>query len=520
MHYANNPILPGFRPDPSICRVGDDYYLVTSSFAYFPGVPVYHSKDLANWEQIGHVLTRESQLHLENAGHSRGIYAPTLRYFQGRYYMITTNVSYRDNFIVTAESPEGPWSDPYYLDEDAPGIDPSLFFDEDENGTVHCYYVGTRPNQKHGVRYNGDWEIWVQELDLKTMELIGESKKIWKGAMHHVIWPEGPHLYKKDGYYYLMNAEGGTGPNHSMTISRSRSVWGPYEGNPNNPILTHRHLGNDYPITAVGHGDLVDDGHGNWYVVMLGSRKCEGYVNTGRDTFLAKVTWEDGWPVVNPGVGMLESVVELPGDGAEMKPESQVYHFFEKKLPMECMTLRKPLWEKYDLFQRSGYLRLPTLPQTLNETSCPAFVAVRQKEYLYLASAGIEFSPCVNGEEAGLAILCDETHHVRFTKMMCDGKVQLVLDRRLGDKEEKLAAEEIEDGFVTLEIRGRGQKTDFYYKVQGKEKMLLVSDVDMTGLSTELAGGFTGCCLGMYASSNGEISENHADFAWMAIENQ
>ena len=117
--------------------------------------------------------------------------------FQGRYYMITTNVSHRDNFIVTAESPEGPWSDPYYLDEDAPGIDPSLFFDEDEDGTVHCYYVGTRPNQKHGVRYNGDWEIWVQELDLKTMELIGESKKIWKGAMHHVIWPEGPHLYKR-----------------------------------------------------------------------------------------------------------------------------------------------------------------------------------------------------------------------------------------------------------------------------------------------------------------------------------
>lgn len=518
MYFAKNPILPGFRPDPSICRVGEDYYIVTSSFAYFPGVPIYHSKDLAHWRQIGNILTRESQLPLENAGHSMGIYAPTLRYSNGRFYMITTNVSHGNNFIVTAEKPEGPWSEPYYLGEEAPGIDPSLFFDEEEDGTVHCYYVGTRPNQKHGVRYNGDWEIWVQELDLETMKLTGKSKKIWKGAMHHVIWPEGPHLYKKDGYYYLMNAEGGTGPNHSITISRSRSVWGPYEGNPNNPILTHRHLGKDYPVTAVGHGDLVDDGHGNWYLVMLGSRKCEGYVNTGRDTYLAKVKWEDGWPVVNPGVGILEREVELSGEPAETEPESRVYHFFENQLPIDCMTLRSPLQEKYDLFQRQGYLRLPALPATLREKASPAFVAVRQEEYFYLASAGMEFEPCNEGEEAGLAVLCDEDHQIHFSKIYRDGKAQIVLWRCLGDTVEELAAEEIEEGFLTLEIRGRGQKTDFYYKINGKDRKLLAADADMSGLSTELAGGFTGCCLGMYASSNGKNSSKYADFAWFAIE--
>ncbi|MDO5337652.1 MAG: glycoside hydrolase family 43 protein [Eubacteriales bacterium] len=518
MYFAKNPILPGFRPDPSICRVGEDYYLATSSFAYFPGVPIYHSRDLANWEQTGHVLTRESQLPLEEAGHSAGIYAPTLRYCRGRFYMITTNISHGGNFIVTAEKPEGPWSEPYYLGEEAQGIDPSLFFDEEEDGSVHCYYVGTRPNHRHETHYNGDWEIWMQELNLETMKLIGEGKRIWKGAMHHVIWPEGPHLYKKDGYYYLMNAEGGTGANHCVTISRSRSVWGPYEGNPNNPILTHRHLGKDYPVTAVGHGDLVEDGMGNWYMVMLGSRKCEGFVNTGRDTFLAKVVWEEGWPVVNLGIGMLQEEVGLPGEPFELPPKSQVYHFYEKALPEEFLTLRRSLQKKAELFEREGYLRLPVLPETLWERTCPAYVAVRQKEYDYLVSAGMEFSPWGEGEEAGLAVLCDEKHQLRFTKMYREGKKEMTLVRRLHGQEEILGVREVADGFLTLKIRGKGQKTDFYYQVSGRTEQLLAADVDMTGLSTEKAGGFTGCTIGMYASSNGRESGNYADFAWFALE--
>ena len=216
MATAKNPILNGFYPDPSICRVGDDFYLATSSFVYAPGVPIFHSRDLAHWEQIGNILDRETQLPVDGAEISDGIYAPTIRYHEGTYYMITTNVSYGGNFIVTAEKPEGPWSEPYYLGDDAPGIDPSLFFDDDGR----CYYVGTRPNPE-GVRYNGDWEIWVQELDLGQMKLVGESMAIWKGAVKDVIWPEGPHLYKKDGYYYLLHAEGGTGPEHSISVARS-----------------------------------------------------------------------------------------------------------------------------------------------------------------------------------------------------------------------------------------------------------------------------------------------------------
>ena len=252
----SNPILPGFYPDPSICRVDDDYYLVTSTFAYFPGVPIFHSKDLIHWEQIGNILERESQLPLGKSGVSEGIFAPTLRYHDGTFYMITTHVSNPlGNFIVTAKDPAGPWSDPYPLGSS--GIDPSLFFDDDGK----CYYCGTQP-RREGSRYFGDNEIYIQELDLNTMKLTGESYPAWHGALRHVEWPEGPHIYKKDGYYYLMISEAGTGHHHAISIARSKSLFEPFEGCPYNPIMTHRHLGWNYSIVNVGHPETAN---GGWF---------------------------------------------------------------------------------------------------------------------------------------------------------------------------------------------------------------------------------------------------------------
>ena len=186
MSIAKNPVLSGFYPDPSICRVGEDYYMVNSSFAYFPGIPVFHSRDLAHWEQIGNALDREEQLPLSGSEISRGIFAPTIRYHEGTYYIITTNVDHGGNFVITAQDPKGPWSVPHYLGDAAEGIDPSLFFDEDGK----CYYVGTRPNPS-GVRHNGDWEIWIEELDLHAMCLKGAGTAVWKGALKDCIWPEG-----------------------------------------------------------------------------------------------------------------------------------------------------------------------------------------------------------------------------------------------------------------------------------------------------------------------------------------
>lgn len=512
MYYAKNPILPGFRPDPSICRVGEDYYLVTSSFAYFPGVPIYHSRDLAHWEQIGNVLNRESQLPLKGCGHSQGIFAPTIRYHEGVYYMITTNISAGGNFVVTAETPEGPWSEPYYLGEAAQGIDPSLFFDTDGS----CYYVGTRPNQK-GVRYNGDWEIWVQQLDLETMQLIGESHKIWKGAMHHGIWPEGPHLYKKDDYYYLVHAEGGTGMEHAICTARSKSVFGPYEGSPCNPIFSHRHLGASYPVVMAGHGDLVEDGKGNWYIVMLATRRVEGYGNTGRDTFLAKVSWENNWPVINQGIGKLEEFVELPGEPEYLMPEEFGWHFYRDTLPVSFMTLRSAGTEIYSLTERKGSLRLFTCTNKLTEKETPAYVCIRQQGYSFCADTVLEFESKKESEEAGMAIVCDESNHVRLVKKYREGLPYVSLVTCLSGKEVVSAEQQIQEGKLELRVVYHGLYADFYCRT--KEKWNLVAaHVDMRKLSTEEAGGFTGCTIGMYASANGVESGNYADFQYFSYE--
>lgn len=513
MVTATNPILKGFYPDPSICRVGEDFYLVHSSFAYFPGVPIFHSKDLVNWEQISHVLDRKSQLPLENCGHSRGIFAPTIRYHLGKFYMITTNVSSGGNFIVTANEPTGPWSEPYYLGEEAQGIDPSLFFDED--GT--CYYVGTRPNQE-GVRYNGDWEIWVQEVDLTSMKLVGESTKLWKGALNGVIWPEGPHFYKKGDYYYLMIAEGGTGPNHSITVARSKKVTGPYENNPNNPILTHRHLGNDYPIRYVGHGDLIDDINGNWYVVMLASRPYKGYTNLGRETFIAKVTWEQDWPVINAGIGKLEQEVILPLEEVRKLPKSSTYHFTTNQLDFSFVMLRNPKEKMYSLTDRENYLRLFLFQESLKEESNPSYLAVRQKDYFYQASTYLEFEAEHELEEAGLCVLQSNLYHVRFVKRKEENKEWIMLIICENGVDKILIKEEVNAKKIELKIVNRGQEADFYYRVKEEFKKLL-ENVDMHLLSTEIAGGFTGCTIGMYATSNGNESSNYADFAWLSYEN-
>jgi xylan 1,4-beta-xylosidase len=518
MIQATNPILSGFYPDPSICRVGEDFYLVNSSFSYFPGVPIWHSKNLADWKQIGNVLDRESQIPLGGCGHSAGIFAPTIRYCNGTYYMITTNVTGGGNFIVTADNPAGPWSEPYILGENAPGIDPSLFFDED--GT--CYYVGTRPNPE-GVRYNGDWEIWVQKLDLLTMKLIGEKPAVWKGALKDVIWPEGPHLYHIGEYYYLMIAEGGTGPNHAVTVARSKNVFGPFENNPNNPILTHRHLGKDYPIIFVGHGDLVDDNQGNWYMVMLASRKCEGYSGMGRETFLAKVTWEDEWPVVNPGIGKLEDVVELPFENQKstQKRVQTLKEFSEKSY--DVVMLRNADRSFYDTTQ--GILKLKYLPLTMKDLGSPAYLGLRQLDYNYEAVLDITvYNPSVS-EETGLVILQSNEYHillrVKKAEETADALV-IQLVKCLRGKDNILSEVEHSQKKVdattriTLRIKGHGQQADFCAFIENQEIPVL-NNVDIHEMSTEVAGGFVGNTIGVYATSNGKLSENHVNVNDLSI---
>ena len=386
-----NPVIPGFHPDPSICRVGDDYYLVNSSFEYFPGVPVFHSKDLVHWEQIGHCLTRNSQLNLKHERASGGIYAPTLRWHNGVFYMVTTLVS-RGNFFVTATNAAGPWSEPVWLDHS--GIDPSLLFDDD--GTV--YY-----SRHEG---GGDGYIGQGRLDVATGKLEEPLRNVWRGTGG--IWPEGPHLYKIRGKYFLMIAEGGTSYEHSVMIARSDSPWGPFEADPKNPILTHR---NDptSPIQALGHGDLVETPDG-WWMVCLGIRPQGGkFHHLGRETFLAKVNWpDDGWPTTAP-VELTMVAPKLPEH--VFKPAPARDEFNGKQLGLQWNYLRNPNEQDYSLTERRGWLRLRGSAVTLNVADSPTFIGRRQSDLNCAAATRLEFQPQSTNEEAGLVLRGNDKFH-------------------------------------------------------------------------------------------------------------
>ena len=490
---ATNPILPGFYPDPSICAVGDDFYLVNSSFAYFPGIPIMHSKDLAHWEQIGNACDRESQLPLGDTGHSRGLFAPTIRYHEGTFYIICTNVSYGGNFIITAQNPAGPWSEPHYI-EGADGIDPSLFFDED--GT--CYYIGTHPNPA-GCQYDGDWYIWIQELDIENMKLVGEVHNVWNGAMRNIIWPEGPHLYKIGEYYYIMHAEGGTGPDHAVTVCRSKNVYGPYENNFCNPILTHRHLGRKYPIRYVGHADLVKTINDEWYMVMLAVRPLEGYTTMGRETFLARVEWENDWPVVNPGVGRLTDTVEinLPKWTAYTAESNEYVFSTMRQLPPEFMVLRNADKSHYSLEKGKGLLMLFDT-HTLKEQASPSYLAFRQKHHHFIAKALLDVSNLSEDKRAGIAYVQNNLYNLRVE---VNGKMAEVI----------LCEKGTDRRVISMPLQG-SNPLEVSLEVDGLSAAVIIEgqkspEVDIRTLSTEAAGGFTGCTVGLYAVADTENTD-------------
>ncbi len=506
----NNPILPGFYPDPSICRVEQDYYLINSSFAYFPGIPIFHSKDLVNWRQIGHVLDRGSQLNLDDLRQSEGIFAPTIRYHNGIFYVICTNVGKEGNFIVTSLHPEGPWSEIHWL-HDAPGIDPSLFFDD--NGKA--YVTGTS-EVPEGGRYSGDNEIWMRELDMENMALTGPRYGLWRGALKNAVWPEGPHLYKINGVYYLMVAEGGTDYHHSVTIARSDKLTGPYQGNPGNPILTHRHLGRHYPIVNAGHADLVETQNGEWWMVCLGSRPYGGYYrNLGRETFLVPVEWEDGWPVVSPGTGKIELCYTKPGlpAGEEVILPGRD-EFTSSELDFVWNMLRTPREKFWSLSDRPGYLRLKLRPAKMGDRLNPSFIGRRQQHINFSALTLMEFNPAMEGEAAGISLIQSNDYNFRFEHTLCGGKKVIRLVRCFGGKETIINSTEFEGGRIFLKVSAAGQDYSFYYGSYENDMKALAENVDGRLLSTDLAGGFVGTYIGMFAGSNGKASENCADFDW------
>jgi xylan 1,4-beta-xylosidase len=510
-----NPILPGFYPDPSICRVGGDFYLVNSSFAYFPGIPISHSRDLVHWEQIGNVLDRPSQLPLEGAGSSRGIFAPAIRHSGGRFYVACTNVDHGGNFIVQAEDPAGPWSEPAWL-EGAPGIDPSLFFDEGGR----AWYCGTRPAPE-GEKYPGDWEVWLDELDLSTMRLKGEARGLWRGALRNCVWPEGPHIYRAGGWYYLMIAEGGTGLDHAVSVARSREIGGPYVGKASNPILTHRQLGRACTVVNVGHGDLVDDGKGGWWMVLLASRPFGGgYTNLGRETFLVPVAWEDEWPLPCPGEGFVREEFPLPRlERFDVCPPPACEHFDAPRLDPHWLSLRGPASAFSSLSERPGFLRLRLGEAGMRDRGAVSFVGRRQLDLSYSVRMALEFSPEREGEAAGLVLFQGEEGQYRLELALSRGgrvmRLVAVSREAGGAAVETVVAERPFAGKrAVLAAVARGQDLAFAFGPDSGPLETLAAGLDGRILSTERAGGFVGTVIGAFASGNGKASRNFADIDW------
>ena len=534
-----NPIISGAHPDPSICRVGDDFYIVNSSFEYFPGLPIHHSKDLVNWELIGHGLHREDQcngeMNLVDVQSDGGIHAPTIRYHKGKFYIITTNVynsgdgkpGLMRNFIITAENPSGPWSDPHII-EGAPGIDPDIFFDS--NGKV--YFIGT--HNPGDMNSNGIGEIWVQELDIKNWMLKGKRKTVWDGVFG--CCTEGPHIYKEHGLYYLLVAEGGTGKNHAVMMAASENIFGPYEENPRNPVLTTRHVTEDYFVNSTGHADMIELPDKRWYMVSLGKRNdIDGDANMGRETYLTPMVWEPtivkwqqvtetNWepvnylfPVASPLTGKVERYEKLPfQDKPQYKNNTFKDDFLFPKLDLEWTFIRVPQKNTYSLEANMGSLRLYTKPGTIENRKRFSMIGFRQRESDFEYQVKMEFAPKDDKVESGIIHYQKERNYLSNT--VYKENKRFYLEQRLKEKDKinektikRILLKDYKNN-ILFKVVSKNAKYTFYYSLNDGENFKYFTSLDAIKM---LDRNYTGALLGVFSTSNGNKSSDYADYDWV-----
>lgn len=473
MKYQN-PIVRGFYPDPSVCAANGKYYLVCSSFQYFPGVPLFESDDLVNWTQIGHVLTRKSQVMLDKIASSGGVFAPTIRFNNGRFYMVTTNDSTHKNFYVYTDNIYGEWSEPIEVDQD--GIDPSLYFEDDR---VYFMSNGTDDEGKGGV---------VQcEINIATGKKLSPSKCIWQGTGGRFL--ESPHLYKINDTYYLMAAEGGTEYGHMITCARSDSVWGRFESFPKNPVLTNRNKA-PYIIQGIGHGDLIQDKYGDWHILCLGFRQLgewTPYHNLGRETLLVPVTFNSDGTFYAGHDGTCDFEYEIKGDFSQER--CCRYTFANSRL--EWVNIRHPVTENYELTDEKAIIR--GTEKTLDDVDNPTFLGIRQREFNGVIRAKVR----LEGGEAGITAYMCEQEHYDIAVRKTDSGYEAAAKLNIGGIKHTAGTCPISGNGAELIIKTDSKGYSLIVSENGGEKVLGYGQAKY--LSSEVSGGFTGTVLGLYA---------------------
>ncbi len=496
MRYTN-PVIKGFYPDPSVCAANGKYYLVSSSFQYFPGVPLFESEDLVNWKQIGHVLTRKSQVMLEKIASSGGVFAPTIRYNNGRFYMVTTNDTTHENFYVYTDDIYGEWSEPITVEQN--GIDPSLLFDGD-----HVYFMS------NGSDDNGEGGVVQCEIDIATGKKLSPSKCIWKGSGGRYL--ESPHMYHIGDTYYLMAAEGGTEYGHMVTYARSGSVWGPFENYPANPVLTNRNKA-PFVIQGVGHGDLIQDAYGDWHIICLGFRQIHmwrAYHILGREVFMAPVTFrEDGWFTVGND-GTMDKSYETKGQFFQIPRED--YTFENTRWNIDWCYMRHPVLENYELQDNKAVLHGTDI--TLDQVDSPTFLALRQRDFHMNLAATVS----VDVGEGGLTIYsCENEHYdLAVRRSVKEDGYEVMLKLNIGGIKHEQNVQKLPTNQAHLVISCDGMGYNFMAIPVNKEgtleDMLFLGSAQTKYVSKEVSEGFTGVLLGMYAVGN-----NTAEFTNFSV---
>lgn len=483
MKYLN-PVIRGFNPDPSVCRVGNDYYLVTSTFEYFPGIPIYHSTDLINWEHIANAVTRPSQLPMSEAEASGGIWAPTIRYNDGILY-ITATFGDRGNFIISSPDPRGEWSDAVWTDMD--GIDPSILFDGGK-----MYYCANDCGGR-GKLYKTEG-ISLVEMNPETGRVIGEIKRIWEGTGGG--WLEAPHIYHIGGWYYLLAAEGGTGANHTAVLARSRNIWGEYEPCPHNPILTSR---NDTTkqISCAGHADLIDTPKGAWYMAHLAARPyVSGKTTLGRETFLTRVKWADGWFTAENKKASIEN---------EANAEQRINTRF-------VCDFKSADWENRWLFVRgrnddyikrsNGAMTLIPNAKLTDKRGFPSMAAVRQPDFECTAEIELDFAPRGSGDEAGLAVYLSPKNIYSIAKKRENDADYITVTMRADELIHIIYHTKAPEGKLKFKIKSNTEKYEFYYAARNGE-YISAGSAPAKFITTDIADRcFTGAVIGAYAQSD------------------